>query len=151
MTVVEDLWAWPPAPPAAGSVRLRRFGDGDVFAAMALSQDPYVPLIGTLPPRATAVQAMAWVAAQRQRTAQRVGFSFAVADRDTDDCVGFAGLWLRQAGQGLATAGYAVLPASRGAGRVGYPAGEVLAGAHEIGGELRDVVPYVLARPTARP
>ena len=144
-----------------------------------------MPLIGTLPPRATAVQAMAWVAAQRQRTAQRVGFSFAVADRDTDDCVGFAGLWLRQAGQGLATAGYAVLPASRGAGRatealraltafawtrpgvqrvelhiepwntascrvaerVGYTAGEVLAGGHEIGGELRDVVPYVLHRP----
>jgi ribosomal-protein-alanine N-acetyltransferase len=182
---VDELWTWPPVPPAAGSVRLRRFRDDDVFAAMALSLDPYVPQIGTLPAQASAAQAMAWVAAQRQRTAQRVGFSFAVADRDGDDCVGFAGLWLRQVEQGLATAGYAVLPASRGAGRatdalrgltafawtrpgvqrvelhvepwntascrvaerVGYVAGEVLARGHEIGGELRDVVPYVLHRP----
>ena len=185
MAGVDELWAWPAAPPTAGSVRLRRFRDNDVFAAMALSLDPYVPLIGTLPPRASAAQALDWVVAQRRRPGQRVGFSFAVGDRDTDDCVGFAGLWLRQVDQGLATAGYAVLPAARGAGRasdalraltdfawtrpgvqrvelhvepwnvascrvaerVGYVAGEVLARGHEIGGELRDVVPYVLVRP----
>ena len=181
----DALWTWPAAPPSAGSVRLHRFRDGDVFAAMALSQDPYVPLIGTLPSRASAAQALDWVVAQRRRPAERIGFSFAVGDRGTDDCVGFAGLWLRQVGQGLATAGYAVLPAARGAGRasdalraltdfawtrpgvhrvelhvepwnvascrvaerVGYVAGEVLARGYEIGGELRDVVPYVLPRP----
>ncbi|MFQ1002226.1 GNAT family N-acetyltransferase [Modestobacter sp. SSW1-42] len=185
MSAVEELWAWPAVAPTAGSVRLRRFRDGDVFAAMALSLDPHVPLIGTLPPQASAAQAMDWVVAQRRRPAQRVGFSFAVGDRDTDDCVGFAGLWLRHAASGLATAGYAVLPAARGAGRAsdalraltafawtrpgvqrvelhvepwnlascrvaeraGYAAGELLPAGHEIGGELRDVVPYVRARP----
>ena len=185
MAARDELWTPPAVPPAAGSVRLRGFRDGDVPAAMALSLDPYVPLIGTLPPRASASQALEWVAAQRQRTAQRVGFSFAVADRDDDDCVGFAGLWLRQVEHGLATAGYAVLPASRGAGRAtdalraltafawtrpgvervelhvepwnlasrrvaeraGYTAGELMVRAYEIGGELRDVVPYLLVRP----
>ena len=171
--------------PTAPLPRLRRFRDCDVAAARALSQDPYVPLIGTLPPRASAAQALEWVVAQRRRTAERVGFSFAVGARETDDCVGFAGLWLRQVAQDVATAGYAVLPAARGAGRatdalraltdfawtrsgvhrvelhvepwnvasrrvaerVGYVAGELLPRAHEIGGELRDVVPYVLTRP----
>lgn len=185
MSADDELWAWPAVAPTAGSVRLRRFRDDDVVAAMALSLDPYVPRIGTLPPRASAAQALDWVVAQRRRPAQRVGFSFAVGDRDTDDCVGFAGLWLRHVDQGLVTAGYAVLPAARGAGRasdalraltafawtklpvqrvelhvepwnlascrvaerVGYEAGELLARGHEIGGELRDVVPYVLTRP----
>jgi ribosomal-protein-alanine N-acetyltransferase len=113
----DDAWSWPAVPPTAGSVRLRAFRDDDALAAQALSQDPYVPLIGTLPLRATAEQAQNWVAAQRQRLEQRVGFSFAVADRDDDVCVGFAGLWLRQLGEGLATAGYAIVPAARGAGR----------------------------------
>ena len=117
MPVDEDLWTWPAVPPVAGSVRLRAFRDADAVAARALSQDPYVPLIGTLPHRATAEQAQDWVAAQRQRLAQRVGFSFAVADRDTDECVGFAGLWLRHVEDGFATAGYAIVPSARGAGR----------------------------------
>ena len=43
---------------------------------------------------------------------------FAVADRDTDACVGFVGLWLRTVDTGTASAGYAVidsfaLPVSR--------------------------------------
>lgn len=117
MTADDDLWTWPAVPPAAGSVRLRVFRDEDAVAARALSQDPYVPLIGTLPFQATAEQAQEWVVAQRQRLVQRVGFSFAVADRDSDACVGFAGLWLRQLHEGLATAGYAILPTARGAGR----------------------------------
>ena len=189
MSTADELWAWPAVDPAAGSVRLRRFRDDDVSAAMALSLDPYVPRIGTLPLRASAAQALDWVVAQRRRPAQRVGFSFAVGDRDGDECVGFAGLWLRHVDRGLATAGYAVLPAARGAGRatdalraltafawtrppvqrvelhvepwntascrvaerVGYAAGELLVRGHEIGGDLRDVVPYVLARPRPGP
>ena len=185
MSPVDELWAWPAVAPTAGGVRLRRFRDGDVPAARALSLDPYVPLIGTLPPRASVAQALAWVVAQRQRLAQRVGFSFAVGDRDGGACVGFAGLWLRHVEHGLATAGYAVVPAARGGGRAsdalraltafawtrpgvqrvelhvepwntascrvaeraGYTAGELLIRGHEIGGELRDVVPYVLTRP----
>jgi ribosomal-protein-alanine N-acetyltransferase len=187
--VPDALWTWPAAAPTAGTVRLRRFRDADVAMAMTLSLDPYVPLIGTLPPRASAAQALDWVVAQRRRPVERVGFSFAVGDRDSADCVGFAGLWLRQVAQGTATAGYAVLPAARGAGRatdalraltdfawtrpgvqrvelhvepwnvascrvaerVGYVAGELMPRAHEIGGELRDVVPYVLPRPGGLP
>ena len=114
---VDELWTWPVQEPASGDVRLRPFRDEDAVPAAELSVDPYVPLIGTLPPRATAEQAAEWVSRQRRRPAERVGFSFAVAERGTDLCVGFAGLWLRQVDQGLATAGYAIVPSARGRGR----------------------------------
>jgi [ribosomal protein S5]-alanine N-acetyltransferase len=114
---VAGLWTWPVREPASGDVRLRPFRDEDAVAAAELSVDPYVPLIGTLPPHATAEQAAAWVSRQRRRLAERAGFSFAVAERGTGVCLGFAGLWLRQVDQGLATAGYAIVPSARGRGR----------------------------------
>jgi ribosomal-protein-alanine N-acetyltransferase len=113
----DDLWTWPVRAPASGSVRLRSFRDEDAAAAMALSADPYVPLIGTLQAHATAEQARDWVTAQRRRLAEHAGFSCAVADRGTDGCVGFAGLWLRRIDTGVASAGYAIVPAFRGCGR----------------------------------
>ncbi|SDX60148.1 Protein N-acetyltransferase, RimJ/RimL family [Modestobacter sp. DSM 44400] len=184
----DGLWAWPVDCPASGGVRLRHFHDEDGAAAVALSADPYVPLIGTLPAHASAAQAAQWVTAQRGRLAERAGFSFAVADSGTDVCVGFAGLWLRQIETGVATAGYAIVPASRGGGRaidaltaltafawtlppvlrielhiepwnvasrgvaarVGYAEEALLPRGHEVGGELRDVLQYVMARTPAR-
>lgn len=113
----DDLWVWPTTAPASGSVVLRAFQDDDVAAAVALSRDPYVSRIGTLGHDASEQEAGEWVAAQRSRLAQRVGFSFAVADRDTDACVGFAGLWLRTVDTGTASGGYAVVPAERRRGR----------------------------------
>jgi [ribosomal protein S5]-alanine N-acetyltransferase len=114
---VAELWTWPVQEPASGDVRLRPFRDEDAVAAAELSLDPYVPLIGTLPLHATAEQAAAWVSRQRRRLAERAGFSFAVAEPGTDVCLGLAGLWLRQVDQGVATAGYAIVPSARGRGR----------------------------------
>lgn len=45
--------SWPINPVAYGPVVLRRFSALDVPKVQELSTDPYVPLIGTLPPDAS--------------------------------------------------------------------------------------------------
>jgi [ribosomal protein S5]-alanine N-acetyltransferase len=111
-----QLPAWPTVPPAHGSVVLREFTDEDIQLAVALGQDPYIPLIGSLPALPTEAQALEWIARQRGRLAEGSGFSFAVADVDSGAAVGAAGLWLRNLSAGRATAGYSVAPAHRGRG-----------------------------------
>lgn len=110
---------WPDEPPRDGPVLLRPFVDADAAAAVELATDPYVPLIGSLPPGATAEEALAWVHRQQQRHAEGAGYSFAVADARTDEALGAAGLWLRHLDEGRATAGYAVRPSARGRGVAG--------------------------------
>jgi RimJ/RimL family protein N-acetyltransferase len=110
------LPAWPTTPPAHGPVVLRAFRADDVDVAMELATDPYVPLIGTLPARATEAQALDWIARQQARWSEGRGFSFAVALADTDRAAGFIGLWLAELHEGRATAGYAVAPSRRGRG-----------------------------------
>lgn len=81
-----------------------------------LATDPYVPLIGTLPPRATAAQARAWIERNRRRWADGAGFSFAVATASTGRAVGHMGLWARELATGRASAGYGIAPSERGRG-----------------------------------
>ncbi|MHA7241227.1 GNAT family N-acetyltransferase [Arthrobacter sp. TMS1-12-1] len=108
--------AWPDVAPAFGGVRLRRLEDGDVRMVRDLATDPYVPLIGTLPPRAGEEEALAYIARQRRKYADGAGFSFAIADARTDQARGVIGLWLRDYLLGRAQAGYAVAPSARGRG-----------------------------------
>jgi ribosomal-protein-alanine N-acetyltransferase len=108
--------AWPDVPPASGPVLLRAFRPTDLPMAQDLSTDPYVPLIGTLPARATEAEAADWIERQQCRWAEGAGFSFAIAETVTDRAVGAAGLWLRQLPEGRATAGYSVAPGDRGRG-----------------------------------
>jgi [ribosomal protein S5]-alanine N-acetyltransferase len=111
-----DLPPWPTWPVAYGPVVLREFSDRDVAMAIQASTDPYIPLISTLPPNATEQEAQAWVDRQRGRLAEGVGFSFAIAEADTDRAIGDIGLWLAGLRQGRATAGYSIIPSARGRG-----------------------------------
>ncbi|PVE94240.1 GNAT family N-acetyltransferase [Microbacterium sp. TPD7012] len=81
-----------------------------------LATDPYVPLVGSLPARASDAEALAWVARQQSRRLDGTGFSFAVADAQTGAAVGHCGLWLAELGEGRATAGYAIVESARGRG-----------------------------------
>ena len=81
--------------------------------ARELSTDPYVPLTGSLPSCATEQQAKAWVSRQQKRHREGTGFSFTIARRTDDDAVGHCGLWLKELGEGRATAGYAIVPSQR--------------------------------------
>jgi RimJ/RimL family protein N-acetyltransferase len=114
--VTEQLPSWPTTPPTYGSVVLREFTDEDVHIAVELGNDPYVPLIGSLPAHPTAQQALEWIHRQRGRPAEGIGMSFAIADAESDDAVGAIGLWLQNQSAGRATAGYSVAAAHRGRG-----------------------------------
>jgi RimJ/RimL family protein N-acetyltransferase len=94
-------------------VILREFSASDMPMVLELSTDPYVPLIGTLPANASEQEARAWINRQRQRLAEGIGYSFAIADASTDRCLGGIGLWLAGLTQGRATAGYFVAPSAR--------------------------------------
>ena len=111
-----DLPPWPTEPVAYGPVVLREFEVRDVPMAIEASTDPYIPLIGTLPANASEQEAQDWVDRQRGRLAEGLGFSFAVAEADTDRAVGAIGLWLAGLRQGRATVGYSIIPSARGRG-----------------------------------
>ncbi len=119
----DDTWArgtaymrlsWPDPLPAYGSVRLRPFQRDDLDLVAALSADPYLPLIGTVPSTFTPEAGTAYIDRQHQRLADGTGWSFAVVDVSTEEAVGGAGLWLHP--DGPATAGYAIAPRVRGRG-----------------------------------
>lgn len=102
--------------PRCGRVLLREFADRDVRLAFELGDDPYVPLIGSLPAHPSAHEAREWVRRQQGRLAEGVGLSFAIADVDTDEAVGAIGLWLQNLAAGRATVGYSVAASRRGRG-----------------------------------
>jgi RimJ/RimL family protein N-acetyltransferase len=114
--VTGQLPSWPATPPACGPVVLREFTDDDVHLALALGDDPYVPLVTSLPAHPTLPEARDWVRRQRGRLAEGIGPSFAIADAVTGTAVGTIGLWLRDLPEGRATAGYSVPAEHRGRG-----------------------------------
>jgi RimJ/RimL family protein N-acetyltransferase len=117
--VTRQLPSWPATPPACGSVVLREFTDEDAHLAAELGDDPYIPLIGSLPGGLTAGQALEWFRRQRGRLAEGTGLCFAIADAGSGSAVGAIGLWLQNRPAGRATAGYPVCAAHRGRGIAG--------------------------------
>ena len=115
MTITQ-LPPWPAGPVAHGPVMLREFSDADLLMVQELSTDPYVPLIGTLPPDATRQEAQDYIGRQRGRLAEGTGFSFVIAEAGTGRGIGGIGLWLAGLDHGRATAGYSVIPSARGRG-----------------------------------
>ena len=114
--MTEPLPSWPTSPPTHGAVVLREFADEDAHLALELGDDPYVPLIGSLPALPTDDQALAWIHRQRGRLAEGIGLSFAIAEAQSGNAVGTIGLWLQNLSAGRATAGYSVSPLHRGRG-----------------------------------
>jgi RimJ/RimL family protein N-acetyltransferase len=115
-TTPAGLPPWPTEPLVNGPVILREFSYRDIPMAREMSTDPYVPLIGTLPANASDQEAQAYIDRQRGRLAEGTGFSFAIAEADTDRAVGGIGLWLAGLRQGRATVGYSIAPSARGRG-----------------------------------
>jgi RimJ/RimL family protein N-acetyltransferase len=107
---------WPATAPAQGSIVLRQFTDDDVHYALELGEDPYAPLIGSLPAHPTEQEALDWVRRQPGRRAEGIGLSFVVADAESGRAMGSIGLWFRNLSAGRAAVGYSVSPLHRGRG-----------------------------------
>jgi [ribosomal protein S5]-alanine N-acetyltransferase len=107
---------WPAEPVSYGPVILREPSSLDVPMVQELSADPYIPLIGTIPPNASRQEAKDWIDRQRGRRAEGAGLSFTIAEADTGRAVGSIGLGLAALAHGRATAGYSVVPSARGRG-----------------------------------
>ena len=108
------ILTWPEVMPQHGRVRLRPFHPSDLGLVAELATDPYVPRVGTVPAVFTEAAGLAYLERQHRRLADGTGWSFAIAQLDSDRAVGGAGLWRHE--EGPATAGYVVAPAFRGRG-----------------------------------
>src|ERR1700722_14340237 len=115
MTAPQSL-SWPTSPVAYGPVVLREFSSADLSMIQEMSTDPYVPLIGTLPPNASRQEAQAYLDRQRGRLPEGTGFSFAIAEAATGRGLGGIGLWLGGPGQGRGPGRHFAPPHARGRG-----------------------------------
>jgi len=84
------------------------------------SKGPLVPLITTVPAEGGAREVRAFIDRQSRRTADGIGYSFAIADARTDEGVGQIRLWTGSVlAKGRASIGYWIAPGFR---RRGYAA-----------------------------
>jgi len=89
-----------------GSVILRPFEPRDAPLIARAATDPLIPLITTVPAGGTEADVRAYIGRQQERLPTGMGYSFAIADADTDEAVGRIGLWTRDIETGRATTGY---------------------------------------------
>jgi RimJ/RimL family protein N-acetyltransferase len=73
---------------------------------VSVADDPIIPLITTVPGTGTTGDAVAYLQRQHQRLQEGKGYSFAIADLETDEAVGHIGLWTEHIHTGRASTGY---------------------------------------------
>jgi ribosomal-protein-alanine N-acetyltransferase len=100
----------------AGRFLLRAFRETDLDLVREASTDEYIPLITTVPRQFTDAEGLHFIERQRDRSLHEEGYSFAIADRESDLAVGQIGLWLRELIWGRASIGYWVVQSQRGRG-----------------------------------
>lgn len=98
-------------------VRLRPWRADDAGLVASVASDPLIPLITTVPTSGDREDVEAYLHRQRQRPTDGAGYSFVIANLDTDEPVGNIGLWTSQIATGRASTGYWVAPQFR---RHGY-------------------------------
>jgi len=92
---------------------LRAFEPRDAELIASVANDPLIPLITTVPTSGSRTDVDAYLQRQHERLATGTGYSFAIADYETDDAVGQIGLWTHEIATGRASTGYWVAPQSR--------------------------------------
>lgn len=91
-------------PPA----KLRAFEPRDAGLITSVADDPLIPLITTVPTSGSPTDVDAYLRRQHERLTTDAGYSFAIADSETDDAVGQIGLWTHEITTGPASIGYRI-------------------------------------------
>ena len=115
---------------AAGPFRLRPFMLDDVDLIREASADPYIPVITTVPSVFTDEEGRRFIERQWSRPEEGIGYSFAIAEADTDRAIGHAGLWLKHISRGRAEVGYWVAGSARGRRAAAFAARALAQWAH---------------------
>jgi ribosomal-protein-alanine N-acetyltransferase len=101
------------------SLVLRRFRDSDTPLILEASADPFIPVLTTVPSKRDPDEALAYIDRQHGRLTSGEGYSFAIAERTSDEPVGQIGLWLRDFPRGRVSIGYWVVARHRRRGIAG--------------------------------
>jgi RimJ/RimL family protein N-acetyltransferase len=115
---------------AAGPFRLRSFMLSDMDLVREASTDPHIPVITTVPATFTEEEGRRFIERQWSRPEEGLGYSFAIAEADTDWAIGQAGLWLKYISQGRAEVGYWVAGSARGRRAAAFAARALAEWAH---------------------
>ncbi|MGN2362717.1 GNAT family N-acetyltransferase [Streptomyces luridiscabiei] len=105
-----------PSMSAGPDFGLRPWEMSDLPLVREAAQDPYIPLITTIPARYSDKAAEAFVRRQWDRAATGHGYPFAIVRSRDRRPVGAIGLWLRDLPQGRASIGYWMVASGRGQG-----------------------------------
>ncbi|AOS61160.1 GNAT family N-acetyltransferase [Actinoalloteichus hymeniacidonis] len=99
-----------------GRVLLRAWQIDDLPAIIEAADDPYIPLITTIPAGCSMVQASAWLRRQWTQAAEGFGIPLAIIDESTGESAGMVTIngidWTHRRG----AMGYWLLPRHRGKG-----------------------------------
>lgn len=99
-----------------GTILLRPWTEQDLPAVERASNDPYIVATTSVPFPYAHAAGREWLERQwqRQYEAEEKGLPFCIADSQTDEALGFIGLWLRNLSLGRVHFGYWVVPQARG-------------------------------------
>lgn len=103
---------------------LRAFEPRDAQLVASVADDPLIPLITTVPASGSPVEVNAYLQRQHDRLVTGAGYSFAIADSNSEEAVGRIGLWTMEIDTGRASTGYWIAPQFR---RCGYARAALLA------------------------
>jgi [ribosomal protein S5]-alanine N-acetyltransferase len=127
----------PATPPTSGGIVLRPFRAADVGMLRDLATDPYVPLIGSLPPNASEQEALDFIERQHNRLETGVGYSFGWTLSDLFRIELYVEPWN--------------VGSVRTAEAVGYLREGLLRSHQPIGGRQADMLLYASLRPGGAP
>lgn len=98
----------------AGKFVLRAWTANDIDLVAEAASDPLIPLIASVPKIFTLIAGHAFIERQWDRSQSGAGFSFVIADKESDQPLGSIGLWLDDIDQGRASTGYWLGASARG-------------------------------------
>lgn len=107
---------YPHPPLSDGIILLRPWVEQDLRSVEQASKDPYIVATTSVPSPYTLVAGREWLKRQRRHLVEETGLPFCIANNQTDEALGFIGLWLRNLELGRAHFGYWVIPQARGRG-----------------------------------